>query len=277
LAFDEALETFGVKFIKQYLIKRLIDIDSLKLQIKSAQNEQDRINPLISQFLDAKKPIRKDHKIESKKDVLWKLVDDLLDLFENFDHNTNHHLLKGTPEFTNEGFSLLFNCYDIGKERMCSLLRQEVYEMETKVVNGRRMKNVNVYEYNDLQNLYNTKKKNMKPHNQNLPGGSQVFSSIGESSTSVNDFVNININDNSFPDILTTNKKHSIQPQVISDRLKRQKRTTTVEEHTILDPLVKQDHKPTEEQIKETIERICWDRERLVSYIYRHRKGKQRE
>src|SRR5207244_11185689 len=44
LAFDEALETFGVKFIKQYLIKRLIDIDSLKLQIKSAKNDQDRID-----------------------------------------------------------------------------------------------------------------------------------------------------------------------------------------------------------------------------------------
>src|SRR2546429_59594 len=65
-----------------------------------------------------------------------------------------------------------------------------------------------------------------------------------------NDLININVNDindsfiSSSQDVLTTNKKHSVQPQVISYGSKRQKRTTIIKEHATLDPLVEQDDKP---------------------------------
>src|SRR5215204_2917516 len=42
LAFDEGLETFGVKFIKNNIIGNVIDDESLKTQIKAAQSEYER-------------------------------------------------------------------------------------------------------------------------------------------------------------------------------------------------------------------------------------------
>ncbi|RHZ83701.1 hypothetical protein Glove_88g137 [Diversispora epigaea] len=51
-AFDKALETLGVKFIKQNITGNLVDINNLKLQVKAAQSERDRIGILLSEYLD---------------------------------------------------------------------------------------------------------------------------------------------------------------------------------------------------------------------------------
>ena len=50
--FDEALETFSVKFIKQNINGNLMDEQNLKNQIKSSQNKRDRIDLLISEYLN---------------------------------------------------------------------------------------------------------------------------------------------------------------------------------------------------------------------------------
>ena len=50
-AFDEALETFGVKFIKQNITGNVISEENLKLQIKAAQSEKERMNLLLDEFL----------------------------------------------------------------------------------------------------------------------------------------------------------------------------------------------------------------------------------
>src|SRR5215204_4590658 len=47
--FDEALETFGVHFIKQNIIGNVIDETKLKANIKAAQAERERIDLLLSE------------------------------------------------------------------------------------------------------------------------------------------------------------------------------------------------------------------------------------
>ena len=51
-AFDEALETFGVKFIKQNISGNPINTEQLKNQIKAIQSERGRINLFLFEFLD---------------------------------------------------------------------------------------------------------------------------------------------------------------------------------------------------------------------------------
>ena len=58
--FDEALETFDVKFIKQHVSGNVIDEKKLKDQIKGAQDERERINLLMSEYLG-------DHSISCSK------------------------------------------------------------------------------------------------------------------------------------------------------------------------------------------------------------------
>ncbi|CAG8526829.1 16347_t:CDS:2, partial [Dentiscutata heterogama] len=50
-AYDEALECFGVKFVKQNMTGRPTDLDNLKLVIKAAQNERDRLLALHAEFV----------------------------------------------------------------------------------------------------------------------------------------------------------------------------------------------------------------------------------
>lgn len=185
-AFDEALETYGVKFIKQYLTKKPMDDETLKLQMKSAQSEQQRINSLVSEFLEPREKVRSERVVESRRDSLWKLVDDLLDIFKSPDLNLENHLLKKMPELNTNGYNLLFNCYNIGKERMETLLKQEVYGTEEKPIKGkgRGMRNVNIYMYEDIQELYSKKKKRAsKSLNPNICSGFQVNPSAGEPSS----------------------------------------------------------------------------------------------
>jgi hypothetical protein len=74
-----------------------------------------------------------------------------------------------------------------------------------------------------------------------------------------------------------TDKRKLIDSSFNETEQKRQKRKTTPQEHTILDPLVAMNDKPTENQINEAINEIGCDRRRLVDYITRHRRRKEIE
>ncbi|RHZ55257.1 hypothetical protein Glove_417g21 [Diversispora epigaea] len=52
LAFDEAPETFGVKFVKQNITGNVIDSENLKRQVKAAQTEYERIEILLNEYLN---------------------------------------------------------------------------------------------------------------------------------------------------------------------------------------------------------------------------------
>ncbi|RIA81133.1 hypothetical protein C1645_837482 [Glomus cerebriforme] len=53
-SFDEALETFGVKFIKENITENVIDDKNLKNQIKACQDERERIDLLMYEYLNDK-------------------------------------------------------------------------------------------------------------------------------------------------------------------------------------------------------------------------------
>ena len=50
--FDEALETFGVRFIKQNITSNIIDNTTLKTNIKAVQTEKERIDLLLNKYLE---------------------------------------------------------------------------------------------------------------------------------------------------------------------------------------------------------------------------------
>ncbi|UZO06569.1 uncharacterized protein OCT59_026885 [Rhizophagus irregularis] len=50
-AYDEALETFGVKFVKQNVIRIPADREELKLRIKATQLEKERTEMLICDYI----------------------------------------------------------------------------------------------------------------------------------------------------------------------------------------------------------------------------------
>jgi len=253
-----------------------MDEETLKMQIRSAQSEQDRINPFINQFLGEKITSARDHNVDSKKEVLWDLVSKLLGLFEDSNLNFDHDFLKMAPEITKKGFELLFTCYDKGEKRMEHLLQQEVYKKEVRITSGRKLRNVNVYKYENLKESWIKKKKRRSQMlNPADHDGPQILDSIGESSSSNN-----NTNNFSFsPNILDTNKRNftdlDYQNEEGLERFKRHRRATTPQEHMILDPLVQMYNDPPEELIKDAEEKTGWGHQRLIKYIYNHRKSRK--
>ena len=76
--FDEALETFGVRFIKGNVSGNMIDEKNLKNQIKASQSERERIDLLMSEYLDDNSISHSERAIESRQESMWELINDLV-------------------------------------------------------------------------------------------------------------------------------------------------------------------------------------------------------
>ena len=106
--FDEALERFGVKFVKQNIGGNYMDNEDLKLQISSVQAERDRLTMLLSEYVGDEILIKGERAIKSRKDSLWKLANSLTIAF-NLENPLTHELFKNTKEMNEERvFSLIF-------------------------------------------------------------------------------------------------------------------------------------------------------------------------
>ncbi|RHZ89182.1 hypothetical protein Glove_18g70 [Diversispora epigaea] len=68
--FDEALETFGVRFVKQNISGNVIDETNLNNQIKAFQDERERIDLLLSEYLDDRSISHSEQAIKSRKESL---------------------------------------------------------------------------------------------------------------------------------------------------------------------------------------------------------------
>ncbi|RIA83017.1 hypothetical protein C1645_834441 [Glomus cerebriforme] len=68
--FDEALEMFGVHFIKQNITGNVINETKLKASIKAAQSERDRIDLLLSKYLEDTSISQSERAIDSRREVL---------------------------------------------------------------------------------------------------------------------------------------------------------------------------------------------------------------
>ncbi|PKK56905.1 hypothetical protein RhiirC2_799074 [Rhizophagus irregularis] len=76
--FDKALETFGVRFIKENISGNVINKKNLKSQIKASQSERKRIDLLISEYLNDNSILHSKKAIKSRQESLWKLINDLV-------------------------------------------------------------------------------------------------------------------------------------------------------------------------------------------------------
>jgi len=137
--FDEALETFGVRFIKGNVSGNIIDEKNTKNQIKASQSERERIDLLMSEYLNDHSISHSERAIESRQESLWELVNDLVEIF-GMDNPLSHQLFqKYTPtEMHKEGLSRLVACYLDGLERIKGIYRQEVLKIENRNPKGRR-------------------------------------------------------------------------------------------------------------------------------------------
>ncbi|GET01797.1 hypothetical protein GLOIN_2v1482460 [Rhizophagus clarus] len=154
--FDEALETFGVRFVKQNVYGNIIDEKNLRDQIKSSQDERERIDLLMSEYLNDYAVSYSERAIKSCKKSLWELVNDLITVFGMSDPLSHQLFQEYTPtEMHKQGLSRLFDCYPNGLERIKAVYWQEVLKTEDRNPQGRRTIGVVRTKVKD----YNSKKK----------------------------------------------------------------------------------------------------------------------
>ena len=69
----------------------MIDEKNLKNQIKTSQSERERIDLLMSEYLDDNSISHSERAIESRQESLWELVNDLVEIFEWIIHYPTHY------------------------------------------------------------------------------------------------------------------------------------------------------------------------------------------
>ncbi|CAG8803424.1 29983_t:CDS:2, partial [Gigaspora margarita] len=107
-----ALERFSVMYVKWNIGKALKTDDKLKLQILT---------------------------IQSEKECFWMNIFS----FECFlaPDPAKHELFQNTSQNNEEEFNKLFTCYEIGKNRIYKIYRQDIEKSEMKTTIGRRAYN----------------------------------------------------------------------------------------------------------------------------------------
>lgn len=171
LAFDEALEIYGVKFIKQYISGLIIDNDNLAKKIASAQAENDRIKMLYCAFADDPIMTKNEQAINNRKDALWNLINKLVVLFDSTNPEDDI-TFKYCPQLNELGYNSLFECYEKGNQQLLSIFRQEILHTESINTKGRTAKNVVVTKVADLKKMISKDKKSKKEHSNELHGES---------------------------------------------------------------------------------------------------------
>ncbi|RHZ81960.1 hypothetical protein Glove_115g59 [Diversispora epigaea] len=253
LAFDEALEMFGVKFIKQNINGNVIDPENLKRQIKAAQIERERIEMLLNEYLNNVPEYNYNRSVYSRKEAMWDVVNNLLKAFDiqhyNKHNNNLFHITK-PKEICAEGVKRLKESYGQGLRRIRLIYSQEVLKKETINTVGRRAKEVIVTKYKDIGTEKNKRKKSSEINVQ--------------TSTSVSGT--------------------SSDPVIISPDDPPQKKTRRIpskEAIQILAPMVMNSFPPTKEEIKQYLITLegnvpisdVWDEARVMQhYKNRHKK-----
>ncbi|CAG8590705.1 16645_t:CDS:2 [Gigaspora rosea] len=237
-AFDEALETYGVKFIKQNITGNVTDQQTMMSKIKAAQSERDRLSILLAEYIDNVVMSQNIRAVKSRKDSLWSLVEKLLSAF-NHPNPSEHYLFEDMPEISEEGIKNILSFYETGKSRFQEVLAQDVYKTEPRTP-GRRTRNINYYSYAHLENL---KKKGRLDNPNQEP--------IVQQDTSV-------------------------LQQILTNPLKRSRRTTTEPEKEILTQLFKFGDNVPETEILKVLAELqdissSWTEERVKTYLKNNR------
>ncbi|RGB30915.1 hypothetical protein C1646_764735 [Rhizophagus diaphanus] len=105
---------------------------------------------LLSEYVGDTVLIKEERTIKSRKESLWKLANDLENAF-NLPNPTTYELFKDAKEMNSEGFQDLFSYYEKGINRLNSILRQDVYKIELRIVKGCRARNIISYKSQNLK------------------------------------------------------------------------------------------------------------------------------
>jgi hypothetical protein len=140
LAYDEALETFGVKFIKENLPGHVKNSENLKNLIKATQSERERLLILYDEYVDDISTSRNIRAVNDRNEALWKLVDELLETF-NDSSPEKCPMFTEAKQLTTKGYQLMFSCYEKGIERLENIIKQDIDKTERKTP-GRRKKDI---------------------------------------------------------------------------------------------------------------------------------------
>ncbi|GBC10068.1 hypothetical protein RclHR1_09310003 [Rhizophagus clarus] len=218
--FDEALETFGVKFVKQHVNGNVIDEKTLKDQIKGIQDERKRIDLLMSECLGDHSVSSSERAIKSRKESLWELIHDLVTIF-GMENPLSHPLFEKYPptEMHKEGLDRLIACYPDGLEQIKKVYLQEVLQTERKNTQGRRTAGVvrtKIKDYNQKK----SREKKTRAENQNLANPTEPTQIVIAESSNKKQF---DLND-------------PCSPETTEPRLKKRK-TTGSRHHTIKDEM----------------------------------------
>jgi len=116
-AFDEALETFGVKFVKQNMIGCSADSENLKLVIKAAQSERDQLMALHAEYVSNNCISKTTRAKNDRKEALWRLVEVLSEAI-TCDEPERHPLFEISDQLTHSGYERIFTCYNKGVIRI---------------------------------------------------------------------------------------------------------------------------------------------------------------
>ncbi|EXX62975.1 hypothetical protein GLOIN_2v1761251 [Rhizophagus irregularis DAOM 181602=DAOM 197198] len=260
-AYDEALETFGVKFIKQNISGNVINMESLKLQIKSAQTERDRIGILLSEYLNDPTASTGNHAINQRYDAMWKLVNILLQEFDKTNESfLNNDMWKNVyqTQLTVEGVTRLKNCFPDGVIRMRAIYYEDVLKTRS-IQSGRSKLGVPKLKILAFQKELkeSTKNKKTTERTQTLDSQFQLNQLNAEGSNIVAQ------NENELQDTLESRK-----------RKRKAKRIPNSEEESLLEPLILSQNEPTNEEIREKLNTLSdeWDLSRVKQHVQYRRK-----
>ncbi|CAB4409047.1 unnamed protein product [Rhizophagus irregularis] len=189
---------------------------------------------------------RNDRKVNNRIDPLWKLIENLVEIFQ-MDNYTDHELFKKNPpsQLTPEGLKKLSSAYNEGLKRIKEVYCQEVIKTERINTKGRRHLEI---VKTDIRSVKSSQKR--KIHQEN-PSTSQSNKNSQQSST-LND-------ENPAP--------------------KRQRIITTDEEKEILNSLLLKDTMPTETEINNVLINLPaeWDSQRVKRYYNNNKMSKKKK
>ena len=98
----------------------------------------------------------------------------------NLPDPSTHYLFKDAPEFDDKGIRKILSCYESGKTRLESILKQDIYKTEPQVTAGHCLRNVNCYSYAVLEKI---KKNESKDVNQELSQSIEHVTTLTPQST----------------------------------------------------------------------------------------------
>ncbi|UZO07800.1 uncharacterized protein OCT59_028074 [Rhizophagus irregularis] len=233
LRFDEALETFGVKYVKQNVTGNTIDEKCLKDQIKAVQDERARIDLLIYEYLDNKSILPAERTSKSRMAPLWDLVGDLVDIFGMSDPLSHDLFQEYQPtELHHQGVERLISYYQKGLARIKTVYRQEVLEIECRNTHGRRAIEVVRTRLKDfIQQKKNRRTKVKLSQGTSRTGGSRNADNL-ELSHLPNDQISL---------------------------LKKKRKQTTPEEEKILEALLVYEDELPDSAINEVLDKLSSD------------------